>query len=124
MAVTKPMMGVSAKSDLAQDIAYDYRRKVGRWVREHRLRVGMTQNQLAHLLGVGFSSVSATELGRSMPSGEQYSVLADTFGLPRAEVGKFLLRHTNPWLYAMIYGEREASLKTDLAAMSRLNLKE
>jgi len=122
MAVTKPMMhrgrGRSGSTE-DQDIAYDYRRRIGRWVKEHRLRVDMTQAQLGAVLGYGNTQVSAIEHGQTTPKAEDYATLADLFGLTHTEVGKFFLRNTNPWLYAMIYGERETKLKEELSKMSK-----
>ncbi len=120
-AITKPMMNRkrgAIGADLDQDIAYDYRRRIGRWVRENRLRLDLTQAALGDVLGMGHTAVSALELGRSVISPERYAALADLFGLPRSEVGKFLLRYTNPWIYALIYGERSADLKSDLSNLS------
>ncbi len=70
MAITKPLMGRlpgrgSNGSDLVEGLAYEYRRKMGAYLRDQRLKAGMTQTDLGKLLDVGFTTVSAIELGRS-----------------------------------------------------------
>lgn len=109
-AVTKPMMGRTARgataSDLSQDLAYDYRRKIGAYFRELRERAEMTQGDVAKRLGVYNTAISAMELGRSTLSPERYADLADLFEVDRKTLGKFLLRYTNPWLFALLYGEK------------------
>jgi transcriptional regulator with XRE-family HTH domain len=112
------MMHKGRDFDAGEDIGYDYRRKIGRFVREQRLRLGMTQAELGEHLGMGNTAVSALELGRSVVAPERFSTMADLFGVPRAEMGKFLLRYTNPWIYALIYGERSNDLKSDLQNLS------
>jgi transcriptional regulator with XRE-family HTH domain len=107
-----------------RDIAYDYRRTIGYRVRELRLKADMTQRQLGDLLGISETGVSALELGRSTVSPERYEKLADIFGENHGEWGKWLLRYTDPYLYALIFGNRDEKLQADLASLneaSRLN---
>jgi DNA-binding XRE family transcriptional regulator len=102
-----------------QDLSYDYRRIVGAYVREHRERMEMTQAQLAKHLGMGNTMLSAIEVGRNTVPPDCYFILADLFGLSCAEFGNFLLRFSNPLLFAMIYGEHTADLKADLAKITK-----
>ena len=115
-AISNPLAGRSRgdSADIPRDLAYEYRRRVGAWLREARLRADMTQQQLADRLGMGFTAVSAVETGRNAIPPERYEALADALGIDHAEFGKFLLRYTNPWCYALIYGTRERSLREDL----------
>lgn len=117
--ITKPMMDRGGVDSLGSDLAYQYRRIIGGRVRQMRLGADMTQRQLADLLGVGETAVSALELGRSVVSPERYAQLADLFRLDRAEWGKWLLRYTDPFLYALIYGEQDAHLREDLESLNQ-----
>jgi transcriptional regulator with XRE-family HTH domain len=90
------------------DIAYEYRRKIGAYLRELREGADMTQDEVARHLGMGHSAVSACELGRSTISPENYEKLAQLFGTDEREMGMFLLRYTNPWLYAMVFDDAGA----------------
>lgn len=108
--------------DLSRDIPHDYRRVVGAWLRDLRLKAGMTQAQLADILGVGFTAISAIEVGRGSVPPERYDALASALGVDRAEFGKTMLRYSNPWAFEMIYGDamsrsERARLKEELAQM-------
>ena len=110
----------SSGSDLSRDIGYDYRRTVGRHVRDWRLAKGLTQEQLAQQMGMGFTAVSAIETGRGAVPPERYEDFAAILGVPRREFGKFMLRYTNPWAYAMIFEEEahaDPQLRRDLQAI-------
>ena len=110
MAISKPMLGRSrspVESETADDIAYSYRRHIGRYLRDLRDEAGLTQAEVAKHLGVVPTTVSSFELGRGAPSPERYDALAALFGVDRAEFGRFLLRYTNPWLYDMLFESRE-----------------
>ncbi len=126
-SITKPMLGRSptpsaskgpAGSDLMTDIAYDYRRKVGAWLREHRLASGYTQEEVARYLGMGHAAISAVESGRSTISPERYEALASLLAIDPKEMGEYILRFTNPWLFKMIFPERvDKTLKADLGLL-------
>src|SRR4051812_6176905 len=86
-------------------LAYQYRAKIGMRIRSMRLDANMTQRELGDLLGVGETSISALESGRSSVSPERYEDLRRIFSLKPAEWGRFLLRYTDPWLFVMLFGE-------------------
>lgn len=95
-------------------MAYEYRRKVGSYLRDQRLRIGMTQAELGKVLGMGHTAISAIELGRGSVPPERYAGISSVLGLQEEEFGKFLLRYTNPWLHALIYGTTDKILGHDL----------
>lgn len=107
-AITRPMVTKLARQ---KDMAGENRRLVGARIKEERLRAGLTQLHLSKLLDVGETTVSALEGGRISVSPQLYSDLVDIFNLDRKEWGSFLLRHTNPWLYLLIFGEEEGDGK-------------
>ena len=115
--ITKPMMDRNG-ADGSNDLAYQYRRTIGFRVRDMRLQAEMTQRELGDKLGMGETAVSALELGRSSVSPERYEQLAKLFNLDRTEWGQWLLRYTDPYLYALIYGAEDKELQNDLASLN------
>ena len=112
---TKPMSDRFEHDD--NDLAYLYRRRIGKSLRALREQADMTQAQLAHQLDIGPSAVAGMESGRVGVAPERYEEIASLFGLDRQQFGKFLLRYTNPWMYALIYGHDAIALKYDLDAI-------
>ena len=113
-SVTKPMMDRGSNGGF-EDRAYSYRRTIGRRVKELRLEAGMTQRELGQTVDVDGNAISSLELGRSSVSPERYRHFAEAFGIGKEEWGKWLLRYTNPYLYALIYsGEKDKELERDL----------
>lgn len=109
-AFSRPLFGRGST------IAYDYRRRLGQFLAERRLAREMTQEELANLLGVVPTSISAIELGRSTVAPERCEAYAEALGLDKADFGKLMFRYSNPWLYAMIFGvEGDPELQKDLA---------
>jgi transcriptional regulator with XRE-family HTH domain len=91
------------------DIGYDYRRKVGRYIRNLRERAELTQQRLGDLVGVGNNAISAIELGRNPIPPERYRDFAVALGADQKEFAEFLLEHTDPWLFEMLYGKRRSA---------------
>lgn len=69
---------------------------------------GLTQAEVAHELGVWHSAVSSWEVGRASIPPERYDEIATLYGLNRKKFATFLLRYSNPWLYAMMFHDQEA----------------
>lgn len=121
MSIAYPLMGRTTRgssgTDLTRDIPHDYRRQSGAYLRDLRTKRGLTQQQLGEQIGVGFTAVSAIENGRVSVPPDKYELLVSALGVPRQEFGKIMLRFSNPWAYALIFGAREQALKDELAAM-------
>jgi transcriptional regulator with XRE-family HTH domain len=115
--IQKPMAARFTDTDPEQDIAYRYRRRVGRELRALREGVAMTQEDLARKLDITGAAVSGMELGRVSLAPDRYEEIADIYGLDREQFGKFLLRYSNPWLFAMLYGHQAKDLRDDLEAI-------
>ena len=98
------------------DIGYDYRRKVGNYVRDLRERAGLTQRELGRAIDVTNNAISAIELGRNPIPPERYRMLADALGVDHREFAEFLLEYTDPWLFELMYGKRRAA-KHELSAI-------
>ena len=50
-------------------------------IKEHRQRLGLTQDQLKDMLGISKSHVSEMETGKKNPSSPMLQKLADVFGV-------------------------------------------
>ena len=94
----------SKGDDLSRDIPHDYRRYVGQWLRDLRVQSNLRQQDVADVLGLGFTAVSAMETGRTSVPPEQYEAMANVLGVDHVEFGKTMLRYSNPWAYKMIFG--------------------
>jgi transcriptional regulator with XRE-family HTH domain len=107
---------------VTRDIANEYRRIMGDYLKTLRQSKGITQKELGKLIGVSETSVSGTEGGRTVLNSDRYEDVARVLEVDRTEFGKFMLRYTNPWLYSMIFpANRDRQLKEDLATiLSRL----
>jgi tetratricopeptide (TPR) repeat protein/transcriptional regulator with XRE-family HTH domain len=61
----------------------------GRTVREHRLRRGLSQEELAGKAGIGVKTIGNIEAGRNIPRVSTVRLLADALGLAGAERDRF-----------------------------------
>ena len=118
--ITKPMMDRSNTppgGGMLVDLAYEYRKTIGNRIRNLRIEKGLTQRELGDLIDLTPTGLSALELGRSSVSPERYAHLADVFKLSRTDWGKWLLRYTDPYLYALMFGDTDPKLREDLNAL-------
>lgn len=109
----------STASDLDKDIAYDYRRIVGRHLQQRRLELGRTQKLVGKFLGVDSGAISSWELGRGSIPPERYEALAAFLEIDPQEFAREMIRYTNPWAYAMIFDpeRRDKKLRAEIAAL-------
>lgn len=111
---SKPMAARFLRQATEDDLSYKYRRCVGREIKRLRIAAELTQEQLARQLGMTGSGISGLELGRVSLAPERYEQMADLFQVSKVDWGKFLLRYSNPWMYALIFGFDAEDLKRDL----------
>lgn len=70
-----------------------------------REAVDLTQNELADLARLeNKQSISAIETGRTGIPSERLALFADALRVDRAEFMKNILRWSDPWAYAMLWG--------------------
>jgi transcriptional regulator with XRE-family HTH domain len=118
--ITKPFLGRAGKARVKgkdqdapnRDIGFEERRKIGNYISDLRSARGLTQEELGRALGVRNTYISAIELGRTSISPERYRPLQEALGAKPKEFGKRILRHYNPWLYAMLFDD--AALEEEL----------
>lgn len=115
-AITYPLAGRVATD--GTDILQLYRRRVGAWLRSARIATGLTQHRLGELVGVHGAAVSGWERGRIGVPGERVRDLAIALQIAPQELAMVLLRHSNPWAYAALFGdEADPLLRAELAAI-------
>lgn len=105
-----------AGGNVPRNMGADYRRIVGDYLREAREGLGLTQQDVADAVDVRNTAISAVEQGRLNLLPDRYALMVEVLKLDRAKFAKFLLRYTNPWLYALTYGADSPQLRADLEA--------
>ena len=58
----------------------------GQRLRQHRQRVGLTQEELAELVGVNQTTISQAEIGNRRPEMETQAAIAQALGVPISEL--------------------------------------
>ena len=86
-----------------EDLGLEARRVVGDWLAERRLARGLTQADVGKALGILHTAVSAIELGRNSLPPERFKDMADCLGVNRRQFAKHVLRHYNPWMFALLF---------------------
>jgi len=122
--IVRPMAARGRSSDgqggvsyAGRDIGYEYRREFGALLRDRRLSLGLTQQEVGNDLGVGFSAISAIENGRIALAADKAEALAEILKMDREEMGRLYLRWSNPWVYKMIYNSRDRRLLEDISSI-------
>lgn len=67
---------------------------LGQRIREIRKSKGITQEQLAEMLGIGTANISYIENGKFAPSMENFEKLVEIFGVEPYELYKFPQKKT------------------------------
>ena len=82
------------------------RRKGGKWLKSLRERRGLSQSQLAALLGSDhYSFISQLESGRSRVPPERYQDWSEALGVPPADFAREMLSYYEPVLYRLLFGQ-------------------
>lgn len=95
-----------------QNALYDVkqlRQQAGRWLRELREAKGLSQRDLAKLVGVEYYTfISQLESGRGRIPPERYGTWADALGIDPQTFVKQLLRFYDPITHTMLFGNETA----------------
>ena len=84
----------------------ELRREDGRWLKERREAVGLSQRQLAKLVGADYYTfISQLEAGRGRVPPDRYCDWAVAFAIPPKELVRTLLRFYDPITYELLFGE-------------------
>jgi transcriptional regulator with XRE-family HTH domain len=87
----------------------ELRRTAGEWLRKLREQRGLSQRDLARLVGAEYYTfISQLEMGRGRVPPDRYKIWADALGVPPKVLVKTLLRYYDPVTYGVLF-EEEAS---------------
>ena|SRR5271166_836544 len=91
------------------------REVIGQWIKALRVKAGLTQQQLADAITEGswFTLWSEIERGQKNLPPELYARTAEVLGEDPKKFARVMLRYTNPWTYALLFGADER-LKEEL----------
>lgn len=82
------------------------RRVAGEWLRKLREQRGLSQRDLAKLVGAEYYTfISQLEMGRGRVPPDRYKVWADALGVPPRDFVKTLLRYYDPVTYGMLFDD-------------------
>ena len=91
------------KSDPA---VQELRRIAGTWLRELREKRGLSQRQLAKLVGAEYYTfVSQLETGRGRIPPDRYRRWAETLQVEPAEFVRTLMKYYDPVTFSILFGE-------------------
>jgi len=112
----------SVKSKDANELA-ELRKQAGLWLREKRETAGLSQRDLAGLLGFDYYTfISQIEAGRGKVPAERYENYAKAVNVAPRDFALTMLRFNDPHTYGLIFGgETPSPANTDIANLeSRL----
>ena len=86
------------------------RREAGRWLKGLREKQGLSQRQLADLVGVEYYTfVSQLEVGRGRIPPDRYEAWAKALGMDPAEFVRHLMQFYDPETYRLLFGETQSN---------------
>jgi transcriptional regulator with XRE-family HTH domain len=89
----------------------DLRREGGRWLKERRERLGLTQLQISKLVGSPhYSFVSYLENGRTRIPPERYPDWAHVFGMSELDFVREMLRYYDPVTFDILFAPDDKSI--------------
>jgi len=84
----------------------ELRRAAGEWLRKLREERGLSQRDLAKLVGIEYHTfISQLEMGRGRVRADRYKQWADALGVPPKVFVKTLLRYYDPVTYDMLFDD-------------------
>jgi transcriptional regulator with XRE-family HTH domain len=86
----------------------ELRREAGLWLKGLRERRGLSQRQLAALLGTEYYTfISQLETGRGRIPPDRYQAWAEALGVEPAAFVKTLMQYYDPVTYRILFGNRD-----------------
>lgn len=84
----------------------DLRREGGRWLRELRDRAGLSQRDLATLVGAEYYTfISQLETGRGRIPPDRYAQWAQALGVDVRDFVRDLMRYYDPLTHDILFGD-------------------
>jgi transcriptional regulator with XRE-family HTH domain len=88
----------------------ELRREAGRWLRERREYRGLSQRQLAELVGTDYYTfISQLETGRGRIPPDKYRVWAEALGMSSRDFVLALLPFYDPVTYDILFADEKVS---------------
>ena len=89
----------------------ELRREGGRYLKELREGRGLSQRQLAQLVGAEYYTfISQLETGRGRIPPDRYRAWADALGIPAKDLVRNVMRFYDPLTYEILFDAEPASL--------------
>lgn len=89
---------------LADTQVQQLRREGGRWLKQCRENAGLSQRQLAELVGAEYYTfISQLETGRGRIPPDRYHLWAEALGIPPKEFVRNVLRFYDPVTYGILF---------------------
>ena len=86
----------------------DLRREGGRWLKEQREKAGLSQRELASLVGAEYYSfISQLETGRGRIPPDRYEVWAKALRMPIAEFVRETMRFYDPITHEILFAGQD-----------------
>ncbi|AVT82962.1 helix-turn-helix domain-containing protein [Rhodopseudomonas palustris] len=93
----------AAQHLIAEDVQ-ELRREAGRWLKDLRLKKGLSQRELAELTGTEYYTfVSQLETGRGRIPSDQYVLWAEALGVDPKEFAKTMMRFYDPVTFDILF---------------------
>ena len=84
----------------------ELRREGGRWLKEQRERAGLSQRQLAELIGAEYYTfISQLETGRGRIPPDRYKIWAKSLRMPAREFVHKIMRFYDPITYRILFDD-------------------
>jgi transcriptional regulator with XRE-family HTH domain len=84
----------------------ELRREGGHWLRECREAAGLSQRQLADLVGAEYYTfISQLETGRGRIPPDRYKAWAEALNIPARDFVRTVLRFYDPITYSILFSE-------------------
>ena len=89
---------------LAAAEVQELRREGGRWLKERREKLGLSQRQLAEIVGAEYYTfISQLETGRGRIPPDRYKIWAQALEIPPREFVRNILRFYDPVTYEILF---------------------
>lgn len=93
------------------DDALELRREAGRWLKQRREELGLSQRELAALVGTEYYTfISQLETGRGRIPPERYRVWASALQMDAREFVRIILRYYDTLTYEILFEDEQASV--------------
>ncbi len=86
----------------------DLRKKAGRWLKERRCELGLSQRELAHLVNVEYYTfISQIEAGRGRVPAERLKDWAIALEMDEKKFAINLMKYYDPFTFELIFGTKK-----------------